>query len=188
MLLFVVLTVVACGSDSTSVDSPAATSAAGPTAAAGSAPPTGTAGGRTQWGPVSIQLPSGFTPVDVPAGGNGQRYGARASTSSDPAGTAAVAVVVQDTPQRSAREEVAANAKIARQLGGESVVSRQVSLPGADDVWTLEYDEPAQPPLHRASVVADLGDRIVVVEGRAPATRYDATGLPAALSSLRFTP
>jgi hypothetical protein len=107
-----------------------------------------------------------------------------------------IAVVIQDEPARKAAAEAAAGAQLARSAvggGAQNVQLRRLSLPGATDAWALEYDEtPATGSatgvqLHSASVTADVGDRLVVIQARASATEYPESGLATALTSAEFT-
>lgn len=195
LFILLLVTTAACSpSRSAPTDSAESTPAAEPSAAepSGGAAPSAAAGARTTWGPVSLTLPGGLTPVKVPSTDVLHRFGAVGKVSAS--GQApALAVVVQDRPQRSARVEATSGAEVARVSGGaDSLTLKQVTIPGADDAWSLEYDEKALsaaiPPLHRSSLIADAGDRLVVIEARAAGAEYRNVGLAAALASVRLSP
>lgn len=186
---------------------PAGTPPAGATPRAGTTPPAGgtgakgtagangpeasgglASGGLTRWGPVTLALPADFTPVQAPSQDGVQRFGARSGGATSAAGPDVVAVIVRASPARPARAEVEANATIARSTGATSVTTRQVTLPGADDAWALDYDEAGGNGvlLHRGTVAADVGGTLVLIETRGVAAGYQTGALPDILASARF--
>jgi hypothetical protein len=194
LILLVLLACTACSGSGTG-GAPASRPTADPTTSLAPVSAGGTAGPgeRTVWGLASIVLPAGFTPVEVPSTDVVHRFGAKAGR---PGGPAVIAVVIQDAPTRKAAAEAAAGAQLARSaVGGRArnVQLRQLSLPGATDAWALEYDETpatgssAGAQLHSASVTADVGDRVVVIQARASVTEYPESGLATALTSAQFT-
>jgi hypothetical protein len=147
-------------------------------------------GARTTWGPVSLELPAGLTPVEAPSTETVHRFGAVGPVGAETQ-PAALAVVVQDRPERRAKAEADSGAEVARRAGGAANLRlRSISVPGASAAWSLEYDElplsADQKPLHRGSVIADVGDRLVVIEARATGAEYQDAGLAAALASVRL--
>lgn len=196
LILLVLLACTACSGSGTE-DAPASRPTADPTTSLAPVSTGGTAepGERTVWGLASIVLPAGFTPVQVPSTDVVHRFGAKAGGPGS-GGPAVIAVVIQDAPTRKAAAEAAAGAQLARSaVGGraQNVQLRQLSLPGATDAWALEYDETpatgssAGAQLHSASVTADVGDRVVVIQARASVTEYPESGLATALTSAQFT-
>jgi hypothetical protein len=79
----------------------------------------------------------------------------------------------------------------ARVIATRGAVSlKQTPLAGTDDAWTMEYDavlpvDPSQ-QTHLRHIYADVGDRLVLIIGQAPAGGFPGSDVAAALASVRI--
>ena len=150
-------------------------------------------GKRTSWGPVSLILPKGFALIKT--SGTLDTADGYAATDDPETHRTLLAVSILDVGKIkatfNAKTQAESMVKTAQIIATRGAVSlKQTPLAGTDDAWTMEYDavlplDPSQ-QTHLRHIFADVGDRVVLLIGQAPASGFPGSDVAAALASVRI--